>query len=173
MRTLLAVIAASLAGLVGLVAAPGGARAGGWGVISFDTAPVVWPGEPVELGFMFLRHGVTPESATDITFRVTAPDGTTSQFTAVPEGREGHHTVTIEVPEAGRYVWKATGMFVDIELGTFEAGSAATTGAGSSSWRWDAAQWGGTGLAVLLAAAAGAESWRSRRRGGSPVATPA
>src|SRR6186997_1918238 len=85
-RKLLVVVGTAIAALVIL---PAATHAGGWGVVSFDATPVVTPGEPAELGFTFLRHGVTPESSNPITFVVEGTAGT-SRFTAVPDGAIGH-----------------------------------------------------------------------------------
>jgi hypothetical protein len=167
MRKLLVVVGTAIAALV---VVPAATHAGGWGVVSFDATPVVTPGEPAELGFTFLRHGVTPESSDAITFVVDGTDGT-SRFTAVPDGPIGHHIVTIEMPRAGAYHWSVQGdSFIPIDLGTLDVDAPGTSG---TSWRWDALQWGGTGLAVVLAGLAAGATLRPRRRRSPDDSVPA
>jgi hypothetical protein len=149
----------------GIAAPAGPAVAGGWAVVSFDTSPEVVAGTPTELGFTLLRHGVTPESSSDVTFVVAGPDGYRERFAAVPSGGAGHHVVTITVPADGDYTWTVEGSFMPIDLGALTvAPDGSGSAGGGSSVGWDVVQWGGSGLAVLLAAAAVVDATASRRR---------
>lgn len=142
----------------------GPAAAGGWAVVSFDSSPAVVAGEPSELGFTLLRHGLTPESSTDVTFVVTGSDGYRERFSAVPAGAPGHHVVTITVPTAGDYTWSAEGTFMPIALGRLSVAAERRSARGGASVGWEVVRWGGTGLAVLLAVAAAADASVTRRR---------
>ena len=153
---------AAVAILFGVVAAtPGSVGAGGWAVVSLDRHPELVAGDPTEIGFTVLRHGVTPESSEDVMFVLTDQRGARHQFTAVPEGAVGHHVVTVDVPSDGDYRLTVLGQFVEIDLGSLTVG-AASAGT-SSTWRWDALQWGTASLAVAMAGLAGLDLVRTRR----------
>lgn len=165
MRKLIAAVAI----LFGFVAAsPGSVGAGGWAVISLDEQPALVNGEPTEIGFTMLRHGVTPESSEDIRFVLTDESGGRHQFTAVPEGAVGHHVVTVELPTEGAYRLTVLGQFVDVELGSLTVGGGSD--GGSATWRWDALQWGTASLALVLGGLAGWDVLRSRRLARASVA---
>lgn len=160
---------AALAILFGVVAAsPGSGGAGGWAVVSLDQQPELVAGSPTDIGFTVLRHGVTPESSEDIVFVLTDKRGARHQFAAVPEGAVGHHVVTIDVPSEGDYRLTVLGQFVEIDLGSLTVG--ATSAGASSTWRWDALQWGTASLAVAMAGLAGWDLARARRLARAPVA---
>jgi hypothetical protein len=161
---------AALGGLLGfVVVAPGTSTAGGWVVVSLDSAPAFDAGARVDVGFTVLRHGVTPESSNDITIVLTDRDGEQYRFAAVPEGAKGHHVVTIDVPDVESFTWKALGEFVDVDLGTVTLGAGERDG--GSSWGWDVLQWGSGSLAVALGGLAGFDVLRSRRLARSAAAT--
>lgn len=143
-----------------VVCGPGTSSAGGWVVVSFDAAPLVHAGEPADVGFTVLRHGVTPETSPDLEIVLTDPSGTEHRFAAVPQGAVGHHVAAIDVPLAGGYTWRVIGEFVAVDLGSLEVDSSA---AGGSTWTWDAVQWGGLTLAVALAGVAARDVIRDRR----------
>ena len=158
MRKLIAVVAA----LLGMLAvSPGSAGAGGWVVISFDEQPALIAGEPTDIGFTVLRHGVRPETNEDVTFVFTDERGAHHEFTATPQGAVGHHVVTIDVPVEGEYDLTVFGQFVEVDLGPIAIGSEAD--GSSSTWRWDVLQWGMALLALGLAGLAGWDLMRSRR----------
>jgi hypothetical protein len=158
MRKLLVCIAA-VAGLA--VGAPATATAGGWVVVSLDSAPAVRSGDDVEIGFTVLRHGSTPESSNDLAVVATGEDGRIHRFPARQEGAVGHHVATINLVDAGSYRWKVQGPFVDAELGILDV--AAPPG-GSTTWTWDVLQWGSATLALLLAGVALADLRQTRRQ---------
>jgi hypothetical protein len=130
-------------------------------VVSFDEQPELVAGEPSDVGFTLLRHGVTPESSETVTFVLTDERGARHRFTAEPAGAIGHHVVTIDLPSSGDYDLTVFGEFVDIELGSLTVGSDA--GGATSAWRWDAVQWVTASLALAMAALAGWDVLRSRR----------
>ena len=59
MRKLLVALGLMAAVLLG---ASGSTSAGGWVVISLDATPTLRAGQPTQIGFTMLRHGVTLES---------------------------------------------------------------------------------------------------------------
>lgn len=130
-----AVLALATATTIG-VTSP--AAAGGWAVTTLDplaAAPVA--GEPFDVGFTIRQHGRTPISLPDAAILVTGPDGATERFPATPQGSEGHHVATVEIPAAGTVTWAVEqGWFGVQELGTLEvAGSpGASSNSGSSPW---------------------------------------
>jgi hypothetical protein len=121
---------------------PTPAAAGGWAVTTLDplaAAPVA--GEPFQIGFMVRQHGHRPVSLPDVVILVTGADGVTERFAARPEGVEGHHVATVEVPSAGAVTWAVEqGIFGVQELGTLHVRATASGGAsgagesGSSPW---------------------------------------
>jgi hypothetical protein len=137
-------------------------------VVSLDEQPELIAGEPTDIGFTVLRHGVTPESNEDLVFVLTDQGGTRHEFTATPDGAVGHHVVTIDVPSDGTYRLTVLGQFVDVDLGPIAIGSGSD--GSSNSWRWDAMQWGTASLALVLAGLAGWDVVRSRRPARASVA---
>jgi hypothetical protein len=165
MRKLLAFIVAAVGLAIG---APTTSSAGGWVVVSLDSAPTAHAGEDVEVGFTVLRHGTTPESSNDLAIVLTGPDGRTHRFEAVQEGAVGHHVATITLPDAGDYRWEVTGQFVAADLGRLEV----TGPPGGTTWTWDVVQWGSATSAVLLAGLA-AHGYRKTRRHRRTAPAPA
>ena len=157
MRKLLVCIAAVAGLAIGL---PATTSAGGWVVVSLDSAPAVRSGDDVEIGFTVLRHGSTPESSNDLVIVATGPDGRTHRFPAEQEGAVGHHVATINLADAGSYRWKVEGQFVDAELGILDVAAPA----GATTWTWDVLQWGSATLALLLAGLAVAYLRQTRRQ---------
>lgn len=156
---LLGLAAASFGALVAVAAlssAP--TAAGGWVVVSLDESPQLVAGEPTDVGFTVLRHGVTPETSDDLEVVVTASDGSSERFAAVPDGPVGHHVATVTL-DGGSYTWSVTGAIVAYDLGSLDVGSPAS----GSSWLWDVGQWGGLGLAVVLGGLAAGDVVRRRR----------
>jgi hypothetical protein len=130
---------AALVAVVATLGADASASAGGWAVTSLDEVPVAVAGEPVDVGFTVLQHGVSPVDLTeDVGIEVTAADGTTSYFAATAEGSIGHYVATVTFPADGEYTWRARqGWFAPHELGTIsiggEGGASTTGGAGWAS----------------------------------------
>ena len=158
MKRIVSVLALAVAAVVGAIGPASPAGAGGWVAVSLDAVPTLQPGEPAEVGFTVLRHGVTPESSDDLVVTLVGEDGATYEFAAQPDAVRGHHVVTIEVPSAGDYTWSVEGGIVMADLGTIEA----VAPPAGTSWVWDAAQWGGLVIAVVVAVMAVA--MRPRRR---------
>jgi hypothetical protein len=158
MRKLLALIAAA----VGFaVAVPATTSAGGWTVVSLDSAPAVRAGDDVDIGFTVLRHGTTPENNDDLVVVVTGANGQVHRFPAHQQGALGHHVATINLPDRGSYDWKVEGRFVEADLGILDV--AAPPG-GSTTWTWDVLQWGSAALALVLAGLAVVDFRQARRR---------
>lgn len=139
-----AVVAAAVAAVLVAPASP--ATAGGWVVVSLDERPQVAPGEPTELGFTVLRHGVAPETSVDMRLVVVDDAGRRQRLPVTPDGDPGHHVATLTLDE-GRYTLSLEGLFMPYDLGAIEV--TAPTG-GGSAWGWDVVQWGGLGAAVAL-----------------------
>jgi len=154
--------------VVALVAGPALSYAGGWVVVSLDAAPVFRAGEPVDVGFTVLRHGVTPETSDDLAIVLTDSTGAEHRFAAEPQGAVGHHVAAIDVPAAGGYTWRISGERVEFDLGGLEV---TRPGSGGTTWTWDFAQWGGLVLAVAMGGLAGRDVIRDRRR--RATSTPA
>lgn len=86
--------------------------AGGWADIKADAQTTTEPpveGQPVDLGFFVLQHGVTPAAWETATVHLTnAATGSTLDVAAVNDGANGHFTATVVLPEAGDWSWKVT-----------------------------------------------------------------
>jgi len=143
-----------------LVAGPALADAGGWVVVSLDAAPVFRAGEPVDVGFTVLRHGVTPETSDDLAIVLTDSTGAEHRFAAEPQGAVGHHVAAIDVPAAGGYTWRISGERVEFDLGSAAVLGPETPGV---TWPWDVAQWGALAVAVAMGGFAGRVTLTSRR----------
>ena len=167
MRKLLIALGLFVAVVAG---ASGSTSAGGWVVISLDSAPIFRAGVPTEIGFTMLRHGVTLENETDtnpVQVVATGSDGERTTFDVEQSGALGHHVATITLPAAGTYTWEFTGPFMPVDMGSFDvgSGSAGTAGDGSGdSPIWPIVQWSSAALALVMAALAGTDLVRSRRR---------
>lgn len=166
MRKFLVAIGTLLAVVAGT---SGAASAGGWVVVSLDATPALRAGEPTEIGFTVLRHGVTPENpevnGAEMKVVVTAADGTQTRFDVEHVGALGHHVATVTIPTAGTYSWRLTGpSFMDAELGSIEISPASGGGGGGTSPAWPIVQWGTAALAVAMGALAVGDVVRSRRR---------
>ena len=99
MRKLLVALGLMTAVLLG---ASGSTSAGGWVVISLDATPNFRAGEPTQIGFTMLRHGVTLESeqpsGTPVQIVFTGPD--TPVHAAGPEGVRRTFTLAELLPAA-------------------------------------------------------------------------
>lgn len=142
------------------------ASAGGWVVVSLDSAPVVHPEEDTTIGFTVLRHGVTPENSDAMTLVVTDESGRQERFEVIQQGAVGHHVATIRVAEAGSYSWALLGPFIDYDLGALEVSGSSDSAA---MWRWDVFQWAAAAVGVVMAALAIVELRRTRTRPAHPT----
>lgn len=96
--------------LVMLLAAT--ATAGGWADIKADPAGTTEPpreGQPTEIGFTVLQHGVTPAGWVHPSVAFTnAVTGQTVNAIATPEGADGHFVARVTLPAAGAWSWSVT-----------------------------------------------------------------
>jgi hypothetical protein len=105
-------LAATLAALALLLTMAAPVFAGGWAEIVADaqtTEPPPVEGQPVDVGFVVLQHGVTPapwETAT-VHF-VNASTGKTIDVVATNDRADGHFVATTTIPEAGYWSWQVT-----------------------------------------------------------------
>lgn len=120
--------------LLALIAGAAPALAGGWAIVSLDALPAgVRAGQPQQIGFTVLQHGVTPTSR-DLDGNTLVPvltitpldaaDGKAQEFTARPAGAAGHFVADVTFPAAGRWAWS-------IYLPTYvvQSGGSSTSGA--------------------------------------------
>ena len=132
--------------------------------------PIFQAGEPTQIGFTMLRHGVTLESeqpsGTPVQIVFTGPDGQRTTFDVEQSGSVGHHVATVTLPEAGTYTWQFVGEFMPVDEGRIDvpAGSGAIGVDGGDSPIWPIVQWSSAALAIGMALLAGSELVRSRRR---------
>lgn len=97
--------AAALA-IIGLLALPAGALAGGWATVGLSSTPDgLGPGQTWNVELEILQHGRTPLDAVHPTVTITAGD-TTRTFQTRPAGRPGAYRAAVMFPHAGtwRYV---------------------------------------------------------------------
>ena len=143
--------AAALA-IIGLLALPAGALAGGWATVGLSSTPDgLGAGQTWNVELEILQHGRTPLDAIHPTVTITAGD-TTRTFQARPAGRPGTYRAAVTFPKAGtwRYV-------VDDDFSARHNFPAVRIGAGGAGAGTATADAGG-GLAadrILLAALAG------------------
>jgi hypothetical protein len=98
LRALLLAISATLA----ITAA---AAAGGYATATLDTPPDdPTAGEPVEIGFTLLQHGVTPVTYGPTSLHVIdSATGDRTSFRATPSGPAGHWAAQVTFPSSGVY----------------------------------------------------------------------
>lgn len=84
--------------------------AGGWAVVTLDELPSeVRAGQPIEVGFQVMQHGVhplvlAPGEATVVARHLAS--GESLAFTAQPDATAGHYTVRLLLPHDGRWSWQ-------------------------------------------------------------------
>ncbi|MGH2943723.1 MAG: hypothetical protein ACRDLN_13215, partial [Solirubrobacteraceae bacterium] len=92
--------------IIGLLALPAGAFAGGWATVGLSSTPDgLGPGDTWNVELEVLQHGRTPLD--DVTPTVTiAAGGDSRTFATRPAGRPGVHRASVTFPSAGtwRYV---------------------------------------------------------------------
>lgn len=104
------------------------ASAGGWAISTLDELPNPIAGEPIQVGFTILAHGISPIDISEgVGVNITFTDGTTDYFPAAGDGTPGHYVARVEFPSVGRYSWSIRqGRLGDHDLGQIEV-SAATS----------------------------------------------
>ena len=92
------------------LAVAGVATAGGYATATMDPPPdEPVAGEPVELGFTLMQHGVTPTNWGQAVFSVVDVDsGERTNYPATPSGAAGHWTVEVIFPAGGSYRFEVT-----------------------------------------------------------------
>jgi hypothetical protein len=104
-------IAASLAALAMLLILAVPVVAGGWAEIVADgqtTKPPV-EGQPTEVGFKVMQHGVTPAPWVGATVHfVEMSTGETIDVVAKNDNENGHFVATATLPRAGLWSWQVT-----------------------------------------------------------------
>ena len=96
----------SLFAVLALIAvAAGTALAGGMAIVVPDE-PTDGPtaGEPFDVGFTLLQHGVTPVDDGIVEVTLTSPGGQELVTRAEGQG-QGHWLATVTLPEAGDWTW--------------------------------------------------------------------
>ena len=104
-------IAASLAALAMLLILAAPVLAGGWAEIVADgqtTKPPV-EGQPTEIGFKVMQHGVTPAPWVGATVHfVEMSTGDKIDVVAKNDNENGHFVATATLPRAGLWSWQVT-----------------------------------------------------------------
>ena len=107
-------LTAALAALALLLMLAVPVAAGGWAEIvadaqttTTDTPPT--EGQPIDIGFLVLQHGVTPAGWETATVHFTnASTGKTMDVVAKNDRPDGHFLATVTLPEAGFWSWHVT-----------------------------------------------------------------
>jgi len=104
-------IAASLAALAMLLILAAPVLAGGWAEIVADgqtTKPPI-EGQPTEVGFKVMQHGVTPAPWVGATVHfVEMSTGEKIDVAAKNDNENGHFVATATLPRAGLWSWQVT-----------------------------------------------------------------
>jgi hypothetical protein len=109
-------IAASLAALAMLLILAVPVMAGGWADIVADAQTTKPPveGQPTEVGFKVMQHGVTPAPWVTATVHfVDMSSGETIDVVAKNDNANGHFVATATLPRAGYWSWQVT--LMDLE----------------------------------------------------------
>lgn len=170
---------AALLAIIGLLALPAGALAGGWATVGLSSTPDgLAMGTPWHVEIEVLQHGRTPLEGIRPAVAITAADGAGARtFTARPTAKPGVYRASVTFPHAGTWRYVVDDGFtgrhpyppVQIGAGAGAAASAGGDGAGVASHR--------LALAAIAAIAAAAlvvvpGRLRSRRaRGAAAAAT--
>jgi hypothetical protein len=144
------------AAVLGALAVPAGAGAGGFATVGVSSLPDgTAPGKPWHVTLTVLQHGRTPLSNLQPTVTVTSADGaTTRTFAARPARKPGVYTANVVFPGLG--VWRyaindsfsQVHQFAPVTIGTAAAGA---TPAAKPAATPDG---GGANVGAALAAAA-------------------
>jgi len=105
-------LAASLAAFALLLTLAVPVLAGGWAEIVADAQTSEQPpveGQPVDVGFVVLQHGITPAPWETATVHFTnASTGETIDVVATNDRADGHFAATATLPDAGFWSWQVT-----------------------------------------------------------------
>lgn len=107
-------LTAALAALALLLILAVPVAAGGWAEIvadaqttTTDTPPT--EGQPIDIGFLVLQHGMTPAGWETATVHFTnASTGKSMDVVARNDRPDGHFIATVTLPEAGFWSWQVT-----------------------------------------------------------------
>jgi hypothetical protein len=105
-------LAAAFAALAMLLILAAPVVAGGWAEIVADAQTTTEPpveGQPIDIGFVVLQHGVTPAGWETATVHFTnASTGRTIDVVATNDRPDGHFVATATLPEPGFWSWQVT-----------------------------------------------------------------
>jgi hypothetical protein len=104
-------LAASLAAFILLLTVAAPVLAGGWAEVVADAQTTEPPveGQPFDVGFVVLQHGVTPAPWETATVHFTnASTGETIDVGATNDRSDGHFVVSATLPQAGYWSWQVT-----------------------------------------------------------------
>jgi hypothetical protein len=105
-------LAASIAAFALLLTLAAPVLAGGWAEILADAQTSEQPpveGQPVDVGFVVLQHGVAPAPWETATVHFTnASTGETIDVAATNDRPDGHFVATATLPDAGFWSWQVT-----------------------------------------------------------------
>lgn len=142
--------------------------AGGWAVATLDgETPAPTAGEPFDVTFTLMQHGVTPVNSGTAIVVATGPDGRQLTFTARRAPAQAHWIATVTLPSAGTWQWRVElPNQLEVESEDFATLQVAASGTAPAS---------GPLLAGILALAALAVGlflvlWRPALRRSRPVA---
>lgn len=176
LATIGAIAAAAL--LAGALATP--AAAGGWATILVDhdtSATTGRPGEPIEVTFTVLQHGVTPIDTEQATVVATeAATGDVARVVAAAAGNGGIYRAELVLPHEGRWRWQVelAGLIAHSQLQDVDvAAGTPAAAAGAASPGIDLLPALAVGIAGALLAAAVlalvARAGRRRAAGAAPT----
>jgi hypothetical protein len=124
-RTLAATAAALLATVVGAIAAPGPAHAGGWAATVLEPMPErLTVNQTYTVGMWVLQHGFHPYEGKldEVALRLVDKGGAETKFAAVPLKEPAHYAVSVVLPGDGPFtVIGVQGWFAPYRVGTISA----------------------------------------------------
>jgi hypothetical protein len=89
--------------IIGLLALPTVASAGGWATVELSSTPDgLQPGATWNVEVKVLQHGRTPLSDVHPSVTITSGDATRT-FASTPTGTPGVHRASVRFPQAGRW----------------------------------------------------------------------
>ncbi|GIF68950.1 hypothetical protein Ais01nite_69850 [Asanoa ishikariensis] len=124
-RALAAMTAALLAAMVGAIAAPGPAHAGGWAATVLEPMPAqLQAHQTYTVGTWVLQHGFHPYEGdlSEVALQLIDSKGTATKFAAVKLKEPAHYAVSLVLPHDGPFtVVGIQGWFAPYEVGTISA----------------------------------------------------